>query len=161
MTQLTPTHPKPRQVDAAPVQKSDIRKKLRLLIPIGLLLVAGGVGVRYWFTQPNDSVIRLSGRLEGYESDLGAKVGGRIEAIAVREGDTVQQGEVIAQLDDEEVQAQLEAARARVAAAQQQVNQAQLQIAVVESQLLEAQLTLQQSEGDTSGRVSESQLLSS
>ena len=34
---------------------------------------------------------------------------------------------------------------------------AQLQVAVVESQLQEAQLTLQQSEGDTAGRVSQSQ----
>ena len=157
MTQLTPTHPPPRQVDAVSIRKNGIKNKLKVLIPLGLLLVVGGVGLRYWLTQPDGSVIRLSGRIEGYESDLGAKVGGRVEAIAVREGDTVQQGDVIAQLDDEELQAQHEAAKARVLAAQQQVNQAQLQVAVVESQVLEAQLTLQQSEGDTAGRVSESQ----
>lgn len=157
MIQRTPTHPTPQQVDAVSVRKTGIKKKLRVLIPLGLLLVAGGVGLRYWLTQPDGNVIRLSGRIEGYDSDLGAKVGGRVEAIAVREGDTVRQGDVIAQLDDEELEAQHEAAKARVAAAQQQVNQAQLQVAVVESQLLEAQLTLQQSEGDTAGLVRESQ----
>lgn len=75
----------------------------------------------------------------------------------MREGDTVQQGQVIARLDDAELQAQLDAAEARVAAAQQQVNQAQLQIDVLASQVEEAQLNLQQSQGDTAGRVNQSE----
>ncbi|MEL7053581.1 MAG: HlyD family efflux transporter periplasmic adaptor subunit [Cyanobacteria bacterium J06588_5] len=131
------------------------RKKLRLFIPVGVLLVAAGLGLRYRLTRPDDSAIALSGRIESYESDLGAKVGGRVASIAVREGDLVSQGQVIATLDDSETSARLAAAKARVSAAQQQIIQAALQIEVMASQLQEAQLTLQQSQGDTAGRVSQ------
>ncbi|WP_240518731.1 HlyD family efflux transporter periplasmic adaptor subunit [Leptolyngbya sp. BC1307] len=75
----------------------------------------------------------------------------------MREGDRVKQGQVVAQLDDQELRAQLEAAKAKVNAAQQQVTQAGLQIEVVESQVQEAQLTLEQSQGDTTGRVSQAE----
>lgn len=142
---------------APPAQKTGWQRRLLYGVPILLLLGAIAVGLRYWLTRPNDSAIELSGRIEGYETDLGAKVGGRIAEITVREGEAVQAGQAIARLDDAELQAQLQAARARVAAAQQQVNQAQLQIAVVESQMQEAELALQQSQGDAAGRVSQSE----
>lgn len=140
--------------DALP-HKAGFKKKLCILIPLGVLLVAAGFGLRYWLTRPDESAIALSGRIESYESNLGAKVGGRIESIAVREGDLVKAGQVVAQLDDQELKAQLEAAKANVNAAKQQVTQAELQTEVVTSQVEEAQLTLQQSQGDTTGRVNQ------
>jgi HlyD family secretion protein len=132
-------------------------KKLRLLIPLILLIVAGGLGLRYWLTRPDDNEISLSGRIEGYEIDLGPKVGGLVSTVTVREGDTVQQDQVIAQLDDKELQAQLAAAKASYGAAQQQVTQAQLQLDVINSQIREAQLNLQQAQGDASGRVNQAE----
>ncbi|MBF2078168.1 MAG: efflux RND transporter periplasmic adaptor subunit [Synechococcales cyanobacterium T60_A2020_003] len=141
---------------SAPQKRSPL-KKLRLLIPLGLLVVGVGWGIRAWLYHPDDHALRLSGRIEGYETDLAAKSGGRIESVAVREGDRVQSGQVIARLDDDELQAEYAAAQASVAAAQQQVRQAQSQIAVVQSQIEEAQLVLQQSEGDTVGRVSQAE----
>lgn len=141
---------------SAPPKRSPL-KKLRLLIPLGLLVVGAAWGLRAWLSHPDDQALHLSGRIEGYETDLAAKSGGRIESVAVREGDRVQQGQVIAQLDDDELQAEYAAAQASVAAAQQQVRQAQSQIAVVQSQIEEAQLVLQQSEGDTVGRVSQAE----
>jgi HlyD family secretion protein len=157
MVQLVPTPAEVPPSGANPGQKGGLSKKLRILIPLGLVLIATGVGVRYWLTRPDHSALHLSGRIEGYETDLGVKVGGRIESVAVREGDRVTQGQVIARLDDAELQAQLDSAKARVVAAQQQVNQAQLQVTVIDSQVQEAQLALQQSQGDAAGRVSQSE----
>ena len=134
------------------------QKRLRLLIPLVLLLLGIGIGVRYYFfSQPEDNDLELSGRIEGYETDIGAKVGGRIESIAVREGDRVTKGQAIAQLDDAELKAQLEGAKARFNAAQQQVNQARLQIEVIQSQITEARLNLQQSSEDATGRINQAQ----
>ena len=83
MTQLAPTHPSPKPTDKQTStqsgQQGSLKKKLRLLIPSGLLIVAAGFGLRYWLTRPDDSAIELSGRIESYESDLGAKVGGQGE----------------------------------------------------------------------------------
>lgn len=161
MTQLVPTHPDSKQAKPPSGQKTEqkggLKKKLRLLIPLGLLMIAAGFGIYYWLSRPADDAIELSGRIESYESDLGAKVGGKVESIAVREGDLVKQGQVVARLEDQELKAQLEAAKAQVNAAQQQVTQAGLQVDVVESQVQEARLTLEQSQGDTAGRVSQSE----
>lgn len=137
--------------------KAGSKKKLRILIPLAILLVAAGFGLRYWLTRPDDSAIALSGRIESYDSDLGAKVGGRVDSVAVREGDQVKAGQVVAQLDDRELKAQLAAAKANVNAAKQQVTQAELQTEVVDSQVQEARLTLEQSQGDSTGRVNQSQ----
>jgi HlyD family secretion protein len=97
--------------------------------------------------------LRLSGRIEGYETDVGAKTGGRVDEITVREGDAVTKGQLLVRISDTEVQAQLRGANAQIAAAQQQAQQAQLQINVVESQIREAQLNLAQSQQDNQGRV--------
>jgi HlyD family secretion protein len=133
-------------------------RKLRLLIPLALGLFGMGISLRYYFfAQPEDNNLELSGRIEGYETDLGAKVGGRIEWIALREGDLVHKGQVVAQLEDAELKAQLEGAKARLQATQQQVKQARLQIEVIQSQIEEAQLNLRQSTEDAKGRINQAQ----
>ena len=164
MTQVVSVHPDGEQVDVPAGSASQekkargvgLRKRLRLLIPLGVLAIAAAVGLYYWNSGTDESAIALSGRIESDESDLGAKVGGRIESVAVKEGDAVKQGQVIARLDNQELTAQLSAAKAKVKAAQQAVTQAQLQIEVVESQTQEATLNLAQSEGDSAGRVNQS-----
>jgi HlyD family secretion protein len=91
--------------------------------------------------------------VEGYETDVGTKVAGRVDEVTVREGAEVQRGQILVRLDAEELQAQLKGAIAALEAARQQEANARLQISVLESQVSEAQLNLQQSQGDTQGRV--------
>jgi HlyD family secretion protein len=124
-----------------------------LLIPLCLLLIGAGVGAWYFLSRSKSQALQFSGRIEGYPTDIGAKVAGRINFVAVREGDRVRKGDVIVRLDDAEIQAQLKGATARLTAAQQQERQALLQIDVVESQIQEAQLNLQQASSDAKGRI--------
>ncbi|MGJ3253398.1 MAG: biotin/lipoyl-binding protein, partial [Elainellaceae cyanobacterium] len=115
---------------------------LRWLLPIGV--VVAGIGAASWYSlrpEPTSGVLSLSGRIEGYPASVNVRGAGRIESLTVREGDPVEQGEVIAQLDDAELQAQLDGATARLNAAQEQQQQAQAQIEVVQSQIRAAQLT--------------------
>lgn len=159
MTQLTST-PQPIPETGFEASSKGRRlpwKQLRLAIPAGLLLIAAAAGTVYWLNRPVEEGLTLSGRIEGYETDLGAKVGGRVASVAVREGDRVQAGQVVARLDDAELRAELAAATASLTAAQQQANQAQLQASVVESQIQEAELNLQQAQGNTAGQVSQAE----
>ncbi|WP_218080758.1 HlyD family secretion protein [Anthocerotibacter panamensis] len=127
----------------------------RLLIPLGLLLI-GCVAVAWYFlNRPKEGRLMVSGRLEGYETDLGARVPGRINAVTVREGDQVMKGEILVRLDDAEVQAQLQGANARVQAAREQARQARLQVDVLISQVRAAEIALTQSQGDTEGRLAQ------
>ncbi|MBU6229380.1 MAG: HlyD family efflux transporter periplasmic adaptor subunit [Cyanobacteria bacterium REEB459] len=148
---LAPARNTPRSEAAA----SGLRSKLKLLVPLGLLVIGLAVGLRYWNHRSRPADIALSGRIEGHETNLAAKVGGRVVKISVEEGDRVQAGAVVARLEDTQLQAQLAAARAQVGAAQQQVNQAQLQVTVLTNQIEEARLALRQSQGDSNGRLNQ------
>lgn len=141
-----------------------------LFTPVGLLIVGGGwyflshpkslpnVGLFQLLSRPHVlGTIELSGRIEGYETKIGAKMAGRVDYLAVREGDQVRKGQVIARLDDAEIQAKLRGAAAQITAAQQRATKSRLGISVIERQIQEAQLNLQQSQGDARGRIYQAQ----
>jgi multidrug resistance efflux pump len=136
------------------LSKPQQKRNLYPLIFILFGLLIAGVGLLIWKSRVNSKEqLRASGRIEGYETDIGAKVGGRIQSVAVREGDTIRKGQLLVKLDDAEIQAQLLGAVARVDASQQQEQQARLQINLIESQIEETQLSLQQSQGDAQGKI--------
>ena len=144
--------------DAKQILEGKQSKKIRLLLPLGVLLAGAGLSVVYFLSQPKaETVLQLSGRIEGYETNIGTRVPGRIESVAVREGSEVERGQIIVRLDDEEVRAQLEAIEAQLAAAQEKEEQARLQIDVIKSQIRQAQLNLQQAVEDTQGQVNEAE----
>lgn len=149
-----PLSPPQEPFDTTALAKGKRKLSPRLLIPVGLLLTGIGISTSYLISSRSEAnILRVSGRIEGYETDIGAKVAGRIESVAVREGDEVRKGQVIVKLDDAEIQAQLNGASARVDAMQKQEEQARLQISILENQILENLLTLQQSMGDAKGRI--------
>ncbi|MBW4693998.1 MAG: efflux RND transporter periplasmic adaptor subunit [Lyngbya sp. HA4199-MV5] len=134
--------------------KQDGKRNRQLLIFMGVLAIAGiSAAIWYFLARPSSHDLRLSGRIEGYETDVGAKTGGRVDTILVQEGDQVKQGQLLARMSATDVQAQLRGAAAKVSAARQQAQQAQLQIAVVESQIRESQLNVLQSQQDSQGRI--------
>lgn len=133
-------------------------RRLRWLIPFAAILVGLGVGIKYYFfSSTNDPVIELSGRIEGYETDVGTTVSGRVETITVREGESVKANQLIAQLDDDELQARLQGMQARLKSTQQQVNQARSQIEVIQSNIRETQLSRQQAQDNSQGSIEQAQ----
>ncbi len=145
-------------MEATPPEPSAVPQR-RLPKPILLSAIVLGVGVALWrvWPRPVDSRLHLSGRLEGYPTNVAARVAGRVKQVTVREGDAVTAGHVIVQLDDDELQAQIQGAEARLQAVQTQVQQAQQQIQVIQAQLEAAQLEREQSQGDTVGRVAQAE----
>ena len=89
----------------------------RLLIP---LVVAGiGAVAAYsmgWFHR--DTGLQGSGTVEARNIRVGSKIGGRIDKVLVREGDSVEPGQVLVTFDDKELQATLEEMRAAAEKAQ-------------------------------------------
>lgn len=137
---------------------SQLTIRQRVLIPVAMVAFAA-IAISFWYSRarPIAQTLQLSGRIEGYETDLGARIGGRIDQVTVREGDSVDKGQLLVRIHDDDVQAQLRGAVARVTAAQQQEQQARLQLDVIDSQIQEAQLTVAQSQQDNQGRVFQSQ----
>lgn len=150
--------PAPSEVKQPIAPPPKHQPKIRLLLLAGLAIAAVATPTWYFLSRPpSNNTLELSGRIEGYETDIGAKVPGRIDFVAVREGDRVSKGQLIVKLDDAELQAQLQGANARLEAAQEQAEQARLQIGTIEAQIQEAQLNLQQARGDTQGKISQAE----
>jgi len=88
------------------------RKQLVILIVLIALVAGAVIGVR-WFERRRDSAtLQGSGTVEARYIRVGSKVGGRIDKVLVREGDTVQPGQVLITFDDRELQAALGQSRA-------------------------------------------------
>lgn len=140
-----------------------VRSRLRRYLPGILFLVVLGVAVyliwRLLFAGAAgpDNVITLSGRIEGDPSTIAAKLSGRILEVHVREGDTVNAGDVIAVLDDEQIRARESQAQAAVADAEARAEAAHAQIAVLEEQLRQSELLTAQARTDAQGRVSQAE----
>jgi HlyD family secretion protein len=126
------------------------------VIAIALVVVVAAAVVAwrgFFATTLPDEVIVLSGRIEGDVSMIAPKAGGRIRELLVREGDSVKAGDTIAVLDDEQVRAREEQARAALGQAEARAKAARDQIFVLQGQLVQAQLHTEQSRVDASGRV--------
>ena len=71
------------------------KRILLLLVAIGLVAAATAYSMG-WFHR--DTTLQGSGTVEARDIRVGSKVGGRIDKIVVREGDTVKAGQVLISL---------------------------------------------------------------
>src|SRR6202795_1038022 len=85
------------------------RKRILILLAAAAVLAATGLYAG-WFHR--DTGLQGSGTVEARDIRVGSKVGGRIDKVLVREGDTVQAGQVLITFDDKELQAALDQSRA-------------------------------------------------
>lgn len=135
------------------------RRRPAIILAIVLLIVAGVVIWRVFFATPAlpDSIVAVSGRIEGDDSAVASKTSGRILEVRVREGDTVNAGDIIAILDDAQIRAREDAARSALAQAQARGEAARDQIAVLQQQLLQNRLQVGQSKFDTEGHIKQAE----
>lgn len=147
-----------------PTHKGEaVRARFRgKIVPILLLLALGAAAFLFWrvfFRTPSvpESVITLSGRIEGDDSAVAPKTSGRILEIHPREGDSVKAGETIAVLDDAQVRAREEQARAALLASEAKAKSARTQISVLEEQLQQNRLQTEQAKTDAAGRVKQAE----
>jgi HlyD family secretion protein len=86
----------------------------RILLFVIIAVAIAGL-LYYFFTREkggDGSFIKVSGNIEATEVDVGFKISGRIVSRFFEEGDWVDQGRVLAKLDDEDLRNRLEVARA-------------------------------------------------
>src|SRR2546423_1409283 len=85
---------------------------------------AGAVRVETGGASPGESVLSASGYVVAHHKiAVGAKVMGRVNWIGVEKGDTVKEGQVLVRLEDSEFRAQVNQAKANLAAAQARLDQ--------------------------------------
>lgn len=130
----------------APARRS--RRGIVFLLLLVLLTAGGFAAWKALFSSPPvpDNIVTLSGRIEGDDSAVAPKTTGRIVEVRVREGDSVQAGDTIAVLDDEQVRAREEQARAALLVTAARTKSANDQIAVLQAQLQQGEAEVAQQE---------------
>jgi len=137
---------RPAPAPSRPVRRS--RRGIVILAVLAVLAVAGYFIWQQFFgtARVPDSIVSLSGRIEGDDSAVAPKTSGRILEIRVREGDLVRAGDTIAVLDDQQVRAREDQSRAALLQSEARANSSHDQIAVLEEQLQQGQAEVQQQE---------------
>jgi HlyD family secretion protein len=93
-----------------------MKPKLLIIPVIAIAVLAIAAYSTGWFR--HDTGLQGSGTVEARDIRVGSKVGGRIDQVLVREGDTVQAGQILITFDDKELLASLEQTRAAAEKAQ-------------------------------------------
>ena len=110
--------------------------KRTILILLALVAAAGAAA--WYFTRPPavpPGFASGNGRLEATDYYIAAKRPGRIKAILVDEGNTVEAGQVVARMDTEELEAGLRQVEAKIVSAEARIKVAQADQAYAQAQV--------------------------
>jgi HlyD family secretion protein len=99
----------------------------------------------------------VSGRIDGDTVDISSKIAGRIVNLKVREGDSVQAGDVVAWLSSPQEEAIRDAQKARIVSDQRTLDQLRRQVATYDEKIRQAQLYETQAEQDAPGQVQQAE----
>ncbi|MFH1034466.1 MAG: HlyD family efflux transporter periplasmic adaptor subunit [Pseudomonadota bacterium] len=96
-----------------------MKRKIIILVVVAGLLTAGVLAYRQYRGDGSADLkaIRLSGHIETTETDLAFKVPGKVSAVRFEEGDQVPSGQLVAELEDQDLRQDVALAEARQAAA--------------------------------------------
>jgi len=136
------------------------KAKLKKAIIASIVLSLAGGAVWYFLIRKDagpKNLIKLSGRIEGDDATVSTKIAGRIREITVREGDHVKVGQLIAVIDDDQVNAREEQEESKVQQAEARLRSAQQQVSVLQAQLEESNIGVDQAKVDAQGRVSQAE----
>jgi|YelNatPaOPRAMG01_1025707.scaffolds.fasta_scaffold10977_7 membrane fusion protein (multidrug efflux system) len=100
------------------VEQVPVFKKKRVIIPFVLLIVAVIAGTWYWYKNLRLFVSTDDAYIDADKISISAKVLGRISQLKADEGNQVKAGDLLVVLDDTELKAQLEQAKANLALAE-------------------------------------------
>ena len=111
-------------------------KKL-ILIAIAIVAIGGGVFAWRIFSKPAlpEGFAGVNGRLEAKQVDIATKYPGRIKEVLADEGDTVDEGQVVATMDTEPLEAELRNSEAKIREAEDNRRTALAEVVVKRAEL--------------------------
>jgi HlyD family secretion protein len=104
-----------------------------------------------------EGTLFVSGRIDGDTVDISSKIAGQIVDLKVREGDTVEAGQVVAWLSSPQEEAIRDTQKARIVSDQRTLDVLQKQVATYDERIRQAQLYTSQAETDSPGQVKQAE----
>jgi len=127
--------------------------RTRLFFAIILLSGLTGCGV----SASSEGTLFVSGRIDGDTVDLSAKRPGRVVELTVREGDSVQEGQLLAVLSSDQDEAQLDQQKAKLVSDQHRLEQLQRQLATYAQKIRQAQMYVERAQSDAPATVDQAE----
>lgn len=113
-----------------------------------VVMMAAVVGIKMKPSGPGDGFVSGNGRVEATEIDVATKLAGRVQSIVVDEGDFVQAGQTLAQMQVDVLDAQRDAASAQSQQAITAVASAEAQVVARQSDTIAAQAAVAQRQAE-------------
>jgi multidrug resistance efflux pump len=124
-----------------------MKNKMNLTYFLGIALIAmllsGCETLDLGLTPGDDSSIQASGVIEAVEVSIASEISGRISIIHVREGDEIEEGDLLFEINTEMIQAQRKQAEAQLESARSQLSASKASLAVAEAGLEAAEAAFQ------------------
>ena len=127
--------------------------RTRLFFAIILLSGLTGCGV----SASSEGTLFVSGRIDGDTVDLSAKRPGRVVELTVREGDSVQEGQLLAVLSSDQDEAQLDQQKAKLVSDRHRLEQLQRQLATYAQKIRQAQMYVERAQSDAPATVDQAE----
>ena len=149
--------PAPKGNEAPPRPLSRLLK-WRIGPAIVIVLLAGAASWLYFRPSPPvPGVLQVNGRVEGDIAALGSISGGRVVGIPAREGDRLETGALIAEMQSEQRQAEFERAEHLLHTAREQIALARDRVVSLRRELEAARLTVTQAEENSRAQIGEAE----
>lgn len=108
--------------------KNKRKGKIRSII-IGMIVIAATVAVGiWWFIEQSKFVTSDDAYVDAFQVTISAQIPGRIVKLYIQEGDPVQEGQLLAQLDSSDYVARIEEARVNLEQARLGIRLAQVKL---------------------------------
>jgi len=132
-------------------------KILWAVVLLGIAGVASAAAWQWWKLGQKNAlpagIVSGNGRIESVQVDVAAKYGGRIKEILAREGDLVDEGQVLVRMDTNEMEAELARDKAKMAESEETAAEIKTQIVKDESQLKLAEVEFKRAKNLMDRRV--------
>ncbi len=112
-------------------RQPDKHTQFRVILCIlgGALLVISALLLPRLFSKPSQFIVSASGRIEGREVTLAPKeIQGRVKALLVDEGDRVSKGQLLAELQSDQLDARFQSLQANISNLDAQIRQASVDL---------------------------------
>ena len=113
-----------------------MKNRTKIIIITLLVIIVGTVTLASWWffgrvVPLPDGLIQANGRIEGDHYIVAGKAPGQIMKLGAREGDSVKKGQIMAQMDDNQVSARVAQAKAGVEASKARFSAAQKKLEIL------------------------------
>ena len=104
-----------------------------------------------------ENALFVSGRIDGDTVDISSKIQGRVVDLKVREGDSVEAGQVIAWLESAQQDAIRDTQKARIVSGQRTVEELERDLGTYDEKVRQAELYTNQARADAPGQVQQAE----